>query len=812
MSNTKYIEYEGLIKVEPFVRNERIAKLREMVTPDLPELDIERPLLVTQAYKEIHEPEIELKRAKTMDKLLSEMTIYILEGSLIVGNSASTPRGGRLYPEYGVDWLDNELDTIATRKQDPYFIPEKNKKILREEVFPYWREGRTMDAWVRNNMPEESRALEGKLYAFGLMKNACGSAHLALDSERIVKHGWSGLKKQAEDKLAALNFEQPEDVEKSIFYRSVIIALEAACKYSRRYGALAKELADKETNPQRKKELKAISENCYYIADNAPATFWQALQLIFFTNLIVLITSQQQGSQIGRLDQVLYPFYKKELEAGQMTEEFARDVLESWYVIQNADFYQVLDADVASRNAYFSMGGVPTSGGQRPDGSDATNDISYLLIQCEEHVRMAGPESCVRIHENTPDDFLREVCRIISIGTGKPKLFMDETFYKRGLANGVPIEEIRDYQGAFCAESSLNGSTYWCCENAMILGGFGGYVELTLNNGVSRMVGERIGLEVGDARDFKTFEEVMDAYKKQVAYVIHKVLPARQTISCGPARMVPDPFVSAIMNDCIEKGIGWEKGGARYNTFGYMTVGSAVAGNSLAAIKKVVFDDKKITMTELCDALDSNFEGAGGEEIRQMLLDAPKYGNDDDYADDLVRETVQIDIDEYRKYPGPQGGVGVGTYDAVTSHIPFGLCVGATPDGRKASAPLNEGGVSPYQGTDLMGPTAVIKSVCKLPWDNPSMYGGVFNMRLDPKTVHTEDGMNKFMALIRSFNKLGGQEIQFNVVEADVLYDAQENPADHKNLLVRVAGYSSFFTGLARDVQDDIILRTENKL
>lgn len=807
----KYIPFKGEVKREEFVRNDRIAKLRELVFPKKPEICVERARLVTEAYREFDGEPIDIKRAKMLDKVLGEMTIYILEGALIVGNTASSPRGGRVYPEYGVNWLDQELDTIENRAQDPYSISDENKKVLREEIFPYWR-GKTMDDFVRTNMPEEIRGLEGKLYAFGLLKNATGSAHLAIDSRKIVETGWGGLKKKAQEKLEKLAYEEPGDVDKGIFYRAVIIALDAAAKYSRRYAAFARRLAQQEKDTQRKWELEQIAGNCDWIAENPPKTYWQALQLIFFTNIIPILSSHHHGTQVGRVDQYLYPFYKKETEAGTLTEDFARDIMEAWYCIQNADFYQLLDADVASRNANFAMGGVPTSGGQLIDGSDATNDLSYMLLQCEEHVRLAGPESCVRIHENTPDDFLREVCRVISIGTGKPKLFMDETFYKRGANSGYTMEQMRDYQGAFCAESSLPGQTYWVPENAMILGGFGMYTELALNNGVSRMLGEQIGLATGDPRQFKTFDEVMDAYKKQVAYLIHRILPAKQLIMSGPPKLVPDPFVSAIMDDCLEKGKDWERGGARYNTFGYMTVGSAVAGNSLAAIKKVVFDDKKITMAELIDALDANFEGPKNEEIRQMLLRAPKFGNDDDYVDDLIVETIQIDIDEYQKYEGPQGGRGVGTYDAVTNHIPFGSVVGATPDGRKAGDPLNEGGVSPYQGTDKEGPTAVLKSVAKMPWTNPGMYGGVLNVRLDPKSVKEDGGMEKLMAFIRAFNRLGGQEIQFNCIDEEVLKEAQEKPRDYDNLLVRVAGYSSFFTGLARDVQDDIIVRTEQQL
>lgn len=794
---------------ESFVRNDRIARLREMVFPRRPILCIDRARIVTEAYKETEGEPLEIRRALVLKKILSEMQIYILDGSLLVGNSASMPRGGKLFPEFGVKWIEKELDRMPDRQQDPFDVAESVKTELRDDIFPYWR-GKTLEDWVNRTMTEDCRKLEGKLFAFGLMKNATGSGHIPLNNEKILKLGYGGIRKTAQEKLDALTYENPADVDKSIFYRSLIIAMEAAAVYVRRYAALARELSEREKNPARKKELRTIAENCEWIAENPAKTYWQALQMMTFNFLLPTISTNPPGTQHGRMDQFLYPYLKADMERGDIDRDFALDILESWYCLHNADAYLVLDTEIAEKDANYPMGGTPSCGGQDRSGKDATNDVSYMMLEAERNTRMPGPELCTRIHKDTPDEFLREVCKTIALGTGKPKLFMDETWYARAAKRGYPIEDVRDYQCAFCAENSLTGSVYWVPENAQILGGFGTYVELTLNDGKSRLFNEQFGPHTGDPRTFRTFDELMDAYKKQVAHIIKRILPARQVIQRAVGEVAPDPILGAFMDDCIEKGLGWEKGGARYSHFGFMTIGSVVAGNSLAAVKKLVFEDKSVTMDELLTALETNFAGPRGEEIRQLCLNAPKFGNDDDYVDSLVTETMLIDLEEYAKYTGPQGGDGVGTYDAVTAHIPHGAVVGATPDGRKAGSPLNEGGVSPYQGTDKQGPTSALKSVAKMPWTHPNMYGGVFNMRLDPKTVMAEDGIEKFMSLVRAYNRLGGQEIQFNNVSFETLREAQEKPEDYNSLIVRVAGYSSYFTGLARDIQDDILERTEN--
>jgi formate C-acetyltransferase len=588
--------------------------------------------------------------------------------------------------------------------------------------------------------------------------------------------------------------------------------MDAVSKFVLRYASFARELAKDETSEQRKNELTEIAKNCEWLAYNPPETFWQAMQLIHFNFIIPTVASNQVGTQVGRLDQDLIRFFRKDTEEGLLSHETALDILENWFCILNTDLYVFLDEDVASRNAMFPQGGVPTVGGQTRDGFDATNELSYMVLEAERNTRNPGPDIAVRIHRNTPDDFLREVCKTISIGTGKPKLFMDESWYQRGMAKGYPIEEIRDYQGAFCAESSLSGQIYWVPENAQVMGGFGLYIDLAMHDGWSHFFGMQLGEKTGDARNFTSFDEVYDAVRRQAEYIVKKILPARQTIARAPGELVPDSFISAVMDDCLEKGIGWEKGGARYNTFGFNTVGNSVGGNSLMAIKRVVFEDRKITMRELVDALASNYEGPRGEEIRLMMKSAPKFGNDNDEVDLLTKNIMEMDIAEYQKYRGPQGGYGVGTFDAVTAHIGFGSVVWATPDGRKAGDPLNEGGVSPYQGTDKQGPTASIKSVAKLPWTNPNAYGGVFNMWIDPKNLQTDEEIEKFMALVRTYNTLGGQEIQFNCIGSDTLRHAQDHPEGYDNLIVRVAGYSSYYTGLARDVQDDILERTEQHI
>jgi len=791
-----------------FVRNMRIAKLRDLVRPKVNLLSTERARLITESYKETEGLPIEIRRAKAFEKILSEMTIYILEGSLILGNSGPTPMGGKLYPEYGVKWLEDELDTISTRPQDPYFASDEVKRELREEIFPYWK-GKTIDDIAHGLLPKEINDLEFKLWVWGLMKNSIGTGHLAVDHEKLLKVGLGGLKKIAQEKLDALDYADPLALRKDVFYQAVITSLDAAIKWIHRYADLARDLAKKEVDPQRKKELEIIASNCSWVAENPARTFWEGVQAVYF-NCLLLNLAGPPGVQIGRIDQYLYPYLKNELDKGTITKDFAQDILESFFCVVNANAYHVFDKDVASRYAYFSMGiTMVNAGGQTRDGRDATNELSHMLLDAEINVRLAAPEFGVRIHKDTPDEFLRHVAEVIRVGTGKPKVFCDETWYARGMAMGYPIEKLRDYQGAWCAESSTAGDTYWVPENGLVFGGSARMVEFMLNNGKSMLTGEQLGAQTGDAKTFASFDEVREAYKKQVAYVTKRIQPAKQAIHMAHADACPNPIVSAFMDDCLEKGLDWERGGARYYRFGSFNTGIAVAGNSLAAIKKLVFDDKVLTMEELVNSCLSNFEGKRGEVIRQMCLNAPKWGNDDDYVDCLTREAVLIDIEEQKKYSLPWGGCNTAvTFDVVTMHLPFGLVVGATPDGRKASDPLNEGGVSPYQGTDATGPTGVMKSIAKLPWDNPHVYGGVLNMKFSRKALEGEDNLKNFMALLRTYDAIGGYHVQFNCIDHETLRDAQQHPEKHRNLMIRVAGYSSYFVELDRVVQDDIIDRT----
>ncbi len=800
------------VKKPDFVRSMRIAKLRELVRPPINLLSAERARLVTESYKETEGLPVEIRRAKAADKILSEMTIYLMEGSLIVGNSAPTPMGGKLFPELGIDWIEAELDTISTRAQDPYYASEKVKAELREHVIPYWR-GKTVNDVAHGYLPPEIADEEFKLWVWGLIKNAMGTGHLAFDFEKLFRFGLGGLKKVAQEKLAALDYQDPEAIKKQVFYRAIIIAMDAGIKWARRYAAYARELAQQEKDPQRKQELEMIASNCEWVPENSPRTFWEGVQAVWFLCLLPNISGAGSGIEFGRMDQYLYPLYKKDIEEGRITKEFAQDILECFWCIDNCDAYLAFDKDVASRYAYFPMAiSIPTVGGQTPDGRDASNELSHMMLDAEMNVQLAAPEFSARIHEKMPDEYLHHVAEVIRLGTGKPKIFADEGWYDRALKMGYTIEEARNYIGAFCAESSTVGDTYWVPENGIVFGGGARLIELTMNHGKSLMTGEQLGLDVGDVTKFSTFDEFMAAFKKEVDFVINKIEPTRQAIHLAHAEVAPNPFTSAFMNDCLERGLDWEKGGARHYRYGAFNMGFTCAGNSLAAIKKLVYDDKVVTMEELVNACRTNFEGKRGEEIRQLCLNAPKWGNDDDYVDALIREAVLIDLDAHQPFTNPFSKTpSTITFDILTSHLPFGSVVGATPDGRKNGDPLNEGGVSPYQGTDSEGPTAVLKSIAKLPWDDPRVYGGVLNIKFSRNALAGEDNLTRFMALLRTWCDLHGQEVQFNCIDHETLRDAQEHPDQHRNLLIRVAGYSSYFVELDRVVQDDIITRTVNE-
>lgn len=780
----------------------RVKKLRERMLAS-PEICVERGYLMTEAYRETEGEPAVIRRAKALKKVLTEMSIGIADGELIVGRGSSKLRGGVLTPELNSDWYLEEMDLLAEREWDRFAPLSEEEKAKMREFLPYWK-GKSLFGMFCARIPEEALRLYNVVQAGGAF---CGNnqyyGHVGVDYERVLTKGLNGIKKQVDEKLDGLNLARVKDFEKYQFFKAVGIALEAAAAFARRYAELAAAMAEKESDVQRKAELKRIAEVCRRVPAEPVRTFYEAVQSLWFTFLVIQIESFGPGVGFLRADQYLYPYYKRDLEEGRITREGALELIELLYIKAN-ELVIPYPAEAAKIFAGFTMSANVTLGGLTKDGKDAVNELSYLFLEAEKEVGLNSEDIIVRVHRKNPDAFLMKACEVARALRGKIKFVGDETIIQQLVKDGKPVEDARDYAVTGCNSPTVPG---------LSLDVPGGIVnlplmlELALNNGVSRITGEQIGPQTGDPRKFRSYEEVWNAYKKQVEALIPTALLFRNVDKQLFAEYLPSPFQSALYHSCIEKGVDVINGGTDpYISFAVSLGGAPNVGDSLAAIKKVVFEDKKISMARLVDALDKNFEGE--EELLHLLKAAPKFGNNDDYVDSIVNDVLAHAAGEVARYRGFRGAVSNAAAGVITANIPLGYLVGALPDGRRAGEPLAEGGISPYQGRNVCGPTATMMSVAGL--DHLKLTNGsVLNMRFSPGALKDESKMKKFAALIRTFLEAGGALVQFNIVSTGELREAQKHPEKYKDLLVRVATYSAYFVELSPELQNDIIARFE---
>jgi len=600
-----------------------------------------------------------------------------------------------------------------------------------------------------------------------------------------------------------LNIVNPEDFQKFQFFNAVNITLEATISFAKRYAELATSMAQKESDAQRKAELERIAETCNWVPANPARSFHEAVQSIWFTYLVLMVEGWGAGMSFGRPDQYLYPFYKKDIEEGRITREEARELIALLYIKAN-EAVTVQAGEVARAFSGFAIWPNFTLGGLTKEGKDAVNELSYLFLDAETDVRLNGEELVIRIHKNTPDAFLMKALEVAKLLRGKCKFASDETTIQQLLTDGKPIEYARDFIIVGCHIPTVPGFSH----------DHGGgqiniplMLELALNNGASRLTGEQIGPKTGDPRKFKSYDEVWNAYKKQVEALIPVILLFKNVDQLLYAEYCPSPFQSALFPSCIERGIDIINGGtAPYRGYAHTLLGLADVADSLAAIKKVVFENKRITMDKLIEALDKNFEGE--EKVLHLLKSAPKYGNDDDYVDSIANEVLIQVSTENAKYKGIKGAISNLGSAVIASNILLGRIVGALPDGRKAGEWFADGGVSPHQGRNVSGPTATLRTIAKL--DHTKLTGGAtLNMKFNPDALRDESKMQKLASIVRTFFETGGPLVQFNIVSTDTLRDAQRNPEEYKDLLVRVATYSAKFVELSKEIQDDIIARME---
>jgi pyruvate formate-lyase/glycerol dehydratase family glycyl radical enzyme len=791
----------------------RMAAWREELMATTRSVCVERATLTTQTYRaHQHEPMV-LRRALMLKHVLENMTVFIEPASLLAGNQASANCAAPIMPEYGMDWVLAELDEFDQRPGDRFEISEAAKDALRE-IAPFWENNTLKDRGL-SLMPPASR----RFYDLGIIHPegniTSGDAHIAVHYQRMLSEGMAQYGRRAEEHLAALDLTDLEDLKKSHFYRAVILAVEAVVAFAHRYSALAEQLARNESDLDRRAELTEMARILAKVPEQPAETFHEALQAVWLVHLCLQIESNGHSLSYGRFDQYLYPFYQRDLDDGRITEARAVELLTNLWL------KTITVAKIRSwSHTRFSAGGPlyqnVTVGGQTPEGKDAVNPLSYLVLRSVAQTRLPQPNLTVRYHRGLSDDFMLECVEVMRLGFGMPAFNSDEIIIPSLIEKGVARPDAYNYSAIGCVEVAVPGKWGYRCTGMSFLN-FPKTLLTAMNDGMDPTSGERIAPPVGHFTTMRSFDDLMKAWDVTVREFQRQCVILDSACDIALEENAADVLCSALVEDCIGRGKPLKEGGAVYDFVSGLQVGIANLGDSLAAIKKCVFEDGTVGAAELWEALQNDFAGERGQQIQALLQAAPKYGNDDDYVDTLLTEAYGYCIDEIFKHHntrhgrGPIGGTYYAGTSSISANVPQGASTAATPDGRNAGAPLAEG-CSPSHGADLSGPTAVFKSVSKLPTDK--ITGGVLlNQKVTPQVLAKDADRRKLVLLLRTFfNRLNGFHVQYNVVDRATLLDAQAHPERHRDLIVRVAGYSAFFNVLSKATQDDIIARTEQTL
>lgn len=828
-------------------KTERIPRLAAHLYAKMPEIESARARLITESYRATEDKPMIMRRALAFEHILDNIPIIIREEELIVGSTTIAPRGCQTYPEFSCDWLEAEFDTVARRKADPFYISERTKKELLE-AHKYWK-GKTTSELALSLMAEETKkAIEHHMFTPGnYFYNGVG--HVTVQYDKVLDKGFEGIIARAQEELSCLSPGDADYCTKSQFLKAVIISCKAVIRYAGRYAGLAEQEAAGRVDPVRKRELLQIAENCRRVPAKGALTFYEACQSFWFVQQLLQIESSGHSISPGRFDQYMYPYYKRDLESGKITREFAQELLDCIWIKLN-DLNKCRDAASAEGFAGYSLFQNLIVGGQDKDGSDVTNDLSFMCITASAHVFLPQPSLSIRVWNKSPHDLLIKAARLTRTGIGLPAYYNDEVIIPSLLSRGLSIEDARDYNIIGCVEPQKGGKTEGWHDAAFY--NMCRPLEMVFSNGWDK--GEQIGPSTGRVEDMTTFEEFYDAYKQQQEYNISLLVNADNAIDRAHAERCPLPFLSCMVEDCIKRGKSVQEGGAVYNFTGPQGFGIANMADSLYAVKTLVYDQKKVTMAEYKKALAMNYgQGfdavsageivtqilreleAGGikadesqipgmisavmnaqvppeekrkyEELREMIDQVPKFGNDIEEVDLFARDVAYTYTRPLLKYRNPRGGQFQAGLYPVSANVPLGAQTGATPDGRLAHAPVADG-VSPSAGKDVNGPTAAANSVAKLDHGIASN-GTLFNQKFHPTALSGEKGLENFVALIRSYFDQKGSHMQFNVVDRQTLLEAQQHPENYAHLVVRVAGYSALFTTLSRSLQDDIIRRTE---
>ena len=820
---------------------DRIGRLKDNLYKKMPEIESSRAKLITESYKMTEGEPIVTRRAKAFLHILQNIPIIIRDEELIVGSTTLAPRGCQTYPEFSYEWLESEFDTVATRKADPFYISEEAKKEI-AEADKYWKGKTTSELATAYMAPEAIRAIDHNMFTPGnYFYNGVG--HVTVHYDWVLAVGFKGIAAKAKKALDALNFGDAEYARRSHFLNAVIMSCEAAIIYAKRYAALAREMAAKESNSRRKAELLRIADNCENVPENGARDFWEACQSFWFVQQLLQIESSGHSISPGRFDQYMYPYYCKDIESGKITREFAQELIDCIWIKLN-DLNKCRDAASAEGFAGYSLFQNLIVGGQNAEGVDVTNDLSFMCITASLHVQLPQPSLSIRVWNNSPHDLLIHAATLTRTGVGLPAYYNDEVIIPSLMSRGLTLEDAREYNIIGCVEPQKAGKTEGWHDAAFF--NMCRPLELVFSDGMDK--GELVGVHTGDVTKFKTFDEFYDAYKKQMNYAISLLVNADNAIDVAHATLCPLPFLSGMIEDCIGRGKSVQEGGAIYNFTGPQGFGIANMADSLYAIKTLVFDKREVTLAEYKQALEDNYgKGLDAEKTQKVVaevvkelsaagrkvseeeiaaavgslvkgsdkydkllekIDAvPKYGNDIPEVDAFARDVEYTYAKPLETYKNPRGGMFQAGMYPVSANVPLGAQTGATPDGRLAGKPVADG-VSPSAGKDVHGPTAAANSVARLDHYIASN-GTLFNQKFHPSALSGRQGLENFVALIRSYFDQKGSHMQFNVVSRETLLDAQKYPEKYKHLVVRVAGYSAFFTTLSRSLQDDIINRTE---
>ena len=832
---------------ESIPKSDRIPRLVENLYKKMPEIESARAVLITESYKATENEPMVIRRAKAFEHILKNIPIIIRDEELIVGSTTIAPRGCQTYPEFSFEWLEPEFDTVATRSADPFYISEQTKAELRE-VHKYWKGKTTSDLATAYMAPETLKAIEHNIFTPGnYFYNGVG--HVTVQYEKVLAIGYEGIIAEVEAAMAKCNVGDGDYVRRIHFYEAVITSCKAVIGYANRYAELAKKEAAECRDAKRKAELLKIAENCSKVPAKGATNFYEACQSFWFVQQLLQIESSGHSISPGRFDQYMYPYYKKDLDNGTLTREFAQELMDCIWVKLN-DLNKCRDAASAEGFAGYSLFQNLIAGGQNKEGIDVTNDLSFMCIQASMHVHLPAPSLSVRVWNGTPHEFMIKAAELTRTGIGLPAYYNDEVIIPSLVSRGLTLEDAREYNIIGCVEPQKAGKTEGWHDAAFF--NMCRPLELVFSNGVDK--GEQISIQTGAVENMTTFEEFYTAYKEQMKYNIGLMVNADNAIDVAHAERCPLPYLSCMVDDCIARGKTVQEGGAIYNFTGPQGFGVANMADALYAVKKLVYDEKKISIAEYKELLEFNYgkgldavsladltiqvaggmKAAGkevgekeitailtqlkaisesaeikerGQKLLDMIEEVPKFGNDIPEVDAFARDVAYTYTRPLETFENPRGGMYQAGLYPVSANVPLGAQTGATPDGRLAHTPVADG-VSPSAGKDVNGPTAAANSVSKLDHYIASN-GTLFNQKFHPSALNGREGLENFVALIRSYFDQKGSHMQFNVVDRETLLDAQKNPDKYKHLVVRVAGYSALFTTLSKSLQDDIINRTE---